>query len=72
MGLAVVGLLVVLVLGAGVVQEFVLKPQAPVAKVGQQTVSLSAYQHRVQYNRYQLRGYISPLSAQLQQIDPND
>jgi parvulin-like peptidyl-prolyl isomerase len=72
MGLAVVGLLVVLVLGAGVVQEFVLKPQAPVAKVGQQTVSLSAYQHRVQYNRYQLRGYISQLSAQLQQIDPND
>jgi len=72
MGLAVVGLLVVLVLGAGAVQEFVLKPRAPVAKVGQQAISLSAYQHRVQYNRYQLRGYINRLSAQLQQIDPKD
>ncbi len=72
LGMAAVGALLVLVFGVGVIREYILEPTSPIAAVGKQEVRVDSYQHRVQFNRYQLQGYINQLQAQLQQLDPSD
>jgi len=71
-GMAIVGGLLIAVLGAGLMQEFVLKGASPVAIVQGQPIRTDTYQHRVQYQRYRLRSYISQLTRQLGQLDPTD
>jgi len=71
-GLAIVGALLVIVFGVGLAQEFILKGTAPIAVVNQQEIRTDTYQHRVQFQRYQLQGYINQLTGQLGQLDPTD
>ncbi|NOZ06042.1 MAG: hypothetical protein GXP41_06780 [Chloroflexi bacterium] len=71
-GLAIVGALLVIVFGVGLAQEFILKGAEPIAVVNQQEIRTDTYQHRVQFQRYQLQGYINQLTGQLGQLDPTD
>lgn len=63
---AVLGL-VVLVLGYGLLNEYVLKPNRPVAKVAGVPIRVGDYQKLVQYRRADYRRYISSLQMQSQQ-----
>ncbi len=69
---AVVVTLILGVLIFGAVNELVLKPNKPVARVGNVTIPAKAFQARVRYQRLQIRGQIAQYQNILAQIDPND
>ncbi len=52
-GLAAVGALLLILIGAGVIQELVIKPRQPVATVDNQRIGLSDYSKRVRFGWYQ-------------------
>jgi parvulin-like peptidyl-prolyl isomerase len=72
-GLAVVGVLLVILLAAGMIQEWVLKPRQPIAVVNGQTISSQKYQQRVLLDYYQAfnqqQGLTDPQGASLQTLD---
>lgn len=68
----IVAALILGVVGYGLVQYFVIAPAAPVATVNGVAIRTDTYQHFVQYQRYQLTGYLNQVNAQLAQLDPND
>jgi parvulin-like peptidyl-prolyl isomerase len=51
-GLLAVGVLLVLLIGAGIVQELVIKPSQPVATVNGSKIGLRDYQKRVKFDWY--------------------
>ena len=51
-GLVAVGVLLVLLIGAGIVQELVIKPSQPVATVNGSKIGLRDYQKRVKFDWY--------------------
>lgn len=53
-GAIVVAVLVVGVIAFGLIDQFILQPGKPVAKVENQTISISDFQKQVRYNRWQL------------------
>jgi parvulin-like peptidyl-prolyl isomerase len=61
---------VVLVLGFGFYQEYILKPSSPVALVDGKPISTRDYQLMVQYRRFDLANQVAVLQAQLLQLDP--
>ncbi|KPL18512.1 MAG: hypothetical protein AMJ93_13755, partial [Anaerolineae bacterium SM23_84] len=61
---------VVLVLGFGFYQEYIVKPSAPVAVVSGTPISTRDYQAMVQYRRFDLSSQMGLLQAQLMQLDP--
>lgn len=61
---------VILVLGYGFYQEYIVKPSSPVALVNGQPISTRDYQAMVQYRRFDLGSQIAVLQAQLSSIDP--
>ncbi len=67
-----VAVLVVAVLGYGVVTEFVIKPQKPVARVGDAVITTRAFQARLRYERMMARLEIARYRQQLDQLDPKD
>lgn len=71
-GVAIGAVIVLGLIVAGLVMEFVVKPNSPVATVNGERITTEAYQKRVRYQRYNLNRYISELSIQKNQLDPND
>ncbi len=66
-GTAAVLALVVIVLGWGVVDQFVLRPRRPVVVVAGEKVHLDQYQKLVRYRRWDYRNYINYLESQRMQ-----
>jgi parvulin-like peptidyl-prolyl isomerase len=65
-----VGALLVILLGAGVIQELVIKPRQPVATVNGQAISLSEYQKRVRFSWFQAGTELTdPQGDSLQVLD---
>jgi parvulin-like peptidyl-prolyl isomerase len=61
---------VLLVIGFGFYQEFIVKPSSPVASVNAKPISTRDYQLMVQYRRLDLANQVAVLQAQLSQMDP--
>ena len=71
-GAAIVLGATVLLLGWGIVQEYVLKPRRPVAVVHGDEIALNDYQRLVQYRRLVYQSNLNQMQSQLAQIDPED
>jgi parvulin-like peptidyl-prolyl isomerase len=69
-GLTVVSVVIAVVLGLGLYQEYVAKPASPVAVVNGVPVRTDTYQKMVRYRRFLIRNYIANLQAQKAQLDP--
>jgi parvulin-like peptidyl-prolyl isomerase len=63
---------IVLVLGFGLYQEYIVKPSSPVATVAGQPISTREYQAMVQYRRFELANQVALLQNQLSRLDPTD
>jgi hypothetical protein len=68
--LAAAGVVVIAVLVYGAYQEYVAKPNAPVAMVNGVPIQLRAYQHRVRYEQLQLAMRAAELQDWQAQLDP--
>jgi parvulin-like peptidyl-prolyl isomerase len=66
----VTAIAVLLVIGFGFYQEFIVKPSSPVASVNAKPISTRDYQLMVQYRRFDLANQVAVLQAQLSQMDP--
>jgi len=71
-GLTVVSVVIAVVLGLGLYQEYVAKPASPVAVVNGVPIRTDAYQKMVRYQRLLMLNYIANLQAQKAQLDPAD
>lgn len=71
-GLTAVSVVVAVVLGVGLYQEYVAKPGSPVAFVNGVPIRTDTYQKMVRYRRLLILNYIANLQAQKAQLDPND
>lgn len=60
--------LVVLILGWGLVDQYVLQPRRPVATVAGEDISLSTYQRHLQYRRWLYHNYMQDLEANRQEL----
>lgn len=67
---AVTALAVILVLGYGFYQEYVVKPAAPVAVVNGKPISTRDYQAMVRYRRFELASMMARVQNQLSLLDP--
>jgi parvulin-like peptidyl-prolyl isomerase len=67
-GTAVVLGLVVLIIGWGLYDQYVLRPRKPVAIVAGVPIRLETYQNLVKYRRWDYRNYLSRLQEQKQQL----
>lgn len=69
-GLIAVGALLVILIGAGVIQELVLKPRQPVAVVNNQNISSQDYQKRVLLDWFQAGNNLTdPQGTSLETLD---
>ena len=68
---AVVGLMVLL-LGWGLLDQYVLRPRQPVATVAGTPIRLDTYQKWVNYRRWEYRNYLAQLESQRMQFDTGD
>ena len=68
--LTVVGMLAIGVLGFGAYQEFIAKPNAPVAIVNGVPIRTSDYQRMVHYEQWRLRVQAAELQQRQAQLDP--
>jgi peptidyl-prolyl cis-trans isomerase C len=71
-GLTVVSVVIAVVLGLGLYQEYVAKPASPVAVVNEVPIRTDTYQKMVRYQRLLMLNYIANLQAQKAQLDPAD
>jgi len=71
-GLTVVSVVIAVVLGLGLYQEYVAKPASPVAVVNEVPIRTDTYQKMVRYHRLLIRTRIANLQAQKAQLDPTD
>jgi parvulin-like peptidyl-prolyl isomerase len=72
-GLGVVAALILIVLGFGLLQTYVLEPNSPVATVNGVEIKTRDYQQRVQYNRFLLDDeYKQILDAQAKLSEPGN
>ncbi len=69
-GGAVTVISVLLVLGFGFYQEYIVKPSSPVAVVGGNPISTREYQLMVKYRRFELASMMARLQDQLSRLDP--
>jgi hypothetical protein len=69
---AAVVALILIVIGVGVVQEYLLAPQRAVAVVNGEKISRQEYQKRVRYNRWYLQNLEQNLALQQAGYDPDD
>jgi len=71
-GLTVVSVMIAVVLGLGLYQEYVAKPASPVAVVKGVPIRTGTYQKMVGYRRFLILNYIANLQAQKAQLDPTN
>jgi len=71
-GLTVVSVMIAVVLGLGLYQEYVAKPASPVAVVNGVPIRTGTYQRMVGYRRFLILNYIANLQAQKAQLDPTN
>jgi len=71
-GAAAVSVVIVVLLIFGYYQEYMVKPRAPVAMVGEVPIRMNIYQKMVRYYRSNLRNQLAVLQDQLDRLDPND
>jgi len=71
-GLTVVSVMIAVVLGLGLYQEYVAKPASPVAVVNGVPIRTDTYQKMVGYRRFLILNYIANLQAQKAQLDPTN
>lgn len=69
-GLTAVSVVIAIVLGLGLYQEYVAKPASPVAVVNGVPIRTDTYQKMVRYRRFLVRNYIANLQAQKARLDP--
>ena len=69
-GLTAVSVVIAVVLGLGLYQEYVAEPALPAAVVNGVPVRTDTYQKMVRYRRFLIRNYIANLQAQKAQLDP--
>lgn len=62
--------LILIVLGFGYYQEYIVKPAAPVAVVNGKSISTRDYQAMVRYQRFQVANTTARLQQQLSLLDP--
>ncbi len=67
-----IGALIVLILGYGIITEVIIKPNRPVATVGETEITTEEYQSRVRYERLMMRYQITQYQSYLAQIDTTD
>lgn len=65
MGLGLVAILVVVVLGFGLAQTYIIEPNSPVAVVNGTEITTGQYRDRVRYERFILEDQIQQISSQL-------
>jgi parvulin-like peptidyl-prolyl isomerase len=70
--LTVVSVVIAVVLGLGLYQEYVAKPASPVAVVNGVPIRTDTYQKMVGYRRFLILNYIANLQAQKAQLDPTN
>ncbi len=68
-GLGAVGALLVLLIGAGIVQDLIIKPSQPVATINDSKVSLRDYQQRVKFDWFQAGQVTDPQSTSIETLD---
>lgn len=68
-GLGVVGALLVLLIGAGIVQDLIIKPSQPVATINDSKVGLRDYQQRVKFDWFQAGEVTDPQSTSIETLD---
>jgi parvulin-like peptidyl-prolyl isomerase len=71
-GLAAVGAVILLVLAIGLIQEMVVKPAAPVARVNGTKIAKDEFEDLLQFRRYTTHINILNLQNQLRNIDSSD
>jgi parvulin-like peptidyl-prolyl isomerase len=71
-GLTVVSVVIAVVLGLGLYQEYVAKPASPVAVVNGVPIRTDTYQKMVRYRRFLMGNYVANLQAQKAQLDPTN
>lgn len=64
------GAAMVLILGFGAYQEYVVRPSSPVAVVNGTVIPTRDYQLRVKYRRFELANQVAMLQTQLARLDP--
>lgn len=69
-GVGITGALVVILLAVGLLQQFVLVPNSPVANVNGETITTDRYQARVKYERAMLVNQLAQYQQIQEQIDP--
>jgi hypothetical protein len=67
-----IGALIVLIIGYGVITEMIIKPNRPVATVGNEEITVGEYQSRVRYERLMTRNQIFQYQQYLTQVDTTD
>ncbi len=67
-----VGALIVLIIGYGLLNEYVIKARTPVAKVGDTTITTKEFQSRLNYQRTMAQLQLSQYQTYLSQLNPND
>lgn len=75
MGLGLVGGLILIVLAIGLIQNYIIKPNAPVAIVDGEEISTKEYQNRVLYERFILERQLERIqqeAANLPEPSEND
>lgn len=68
LGLGILGLVIILVLGFGLFQTYVLEPNEPVATVNGTDITTRQYQNRVKYERFMLDQAIYQTQAQRESL----
>ena len=71
-GTAVLVGVIVIILGWGLYDQYVLRPRRPVALVAGEPIRLDAYQKLVKYRSWDYRNYVRRLAAQRQELAMSD
>ncbi len=72
LGAAALGVLVVLIIGFGLINEYVIKARRPVAQVGDTKITTKAYQARQSYQRIMTQFQLTRYQNMLSQFNAND
>jgi parvulin-like peptidyl-prolyl isomerase len=71
-GLIILSVLLITILGAGIIMQFVVEPSSPVATVNGERIATSSYQKMVRYQRDNITRYLENLESQKLQYDASD
>jgi hypothetical protein len=67
-----VGALIILIIGYGLLNEYVIKARTPVAKVGDTTITTREFQSRLDYQRIMAQLQLNQYQRDLSKLNPND